>query len=125
MKKIDNSNNDKFYIDRYTAAKTYYVFDKNLNVIDNRNKASLKSTMHCKTKNNIIASIDNKHRLHLYNHWDENYLHRKHIQWFTGHTVNELKELIENNSSSIIVKYHKHFIVNKYGILRERSTVQV
>lgn len=123
MKKIDNSNNDKFYIDRYTPTQTYYVFDKNLNVIDDRNKVSLKCTMYCKSKNNIIASIDNKHRLHLYNHWDENYLHRKHIQWFTGHTVNELKELIENNSSSVIIKYHKHFTVNKYGILSERSTV--
>ena len=93
------------------------------NMIDNRSKDSLKCTMYCKSKNNIIASIDNKHRLHLYNHWDENYLHRKHIQWFTGHTVNELKELIENNSSSVIIKYHKHFTVNKYGILSERSTV--
>ena len=47
MKKIDSSNNDKFYIDRYTPTQTYYVFDKNLNVIDDRNKDSLKSTMYC------------------------------------------------------------------------------
>ena len=32
-------------------------------------------------------------------------------------------ELIENNNSSVIVKYHKHFTVNKHGILSERSTV--
>lgn len=68
MKKIDNSNNDKFYIDRYTPTQTYHVFDKNFNMIDDRNKASFRCTMYCKSKNNIIASIDNKHRLHLYNH---------------------------------------------------------
>lgn len=123
MKKIDNSNNDKFYIDRYAPAQTYYVFNKYFKVTDNRNKAFSRCTIYCRSKNDIIASIDNKHRLHLYNHWDEGNLHRKHILWFTGYTVSELKKLIENDNSSIIVELHKRFIVNKYGILSERSTV--
>ena len=46
MKKIDNSNNDKFYIDRYTPTQTYHIFDKNFNLIDDRNKASFRCTMY-------------------------------------------------------------------------------
>lgn len=121
MKKL-KTENDKFYVNRCNIATTYFICNKHCQPIDNREEINYRTSTYCMSKGTIIASIDNKHRLHLYKYWDDCYLHKKHITWFTGHTIDEIKELIDADNSSVIVE-HKTVVVNKYGILSERSTI--
>lgn len=121
MKRL-KTENDKFYVDRCNRATTYIVCNKCCQPINNREEINYRTSTYCMSKGTIIASIDNKHRLHLYKYWDDYYLHKKHITWFTGHTINEIKEFINSDNSSVIVE-HKIVVVNKYGILSERSSI--